>query len=116
MLKILLFFTFIVSSTTLLGQNTRMLPYAIQEGTLNEQFSNLSNLSRSQAGDFKLIRRTNLEIIRKNVLDSISRYQKEIATLKANSSSSSGNISAQRDSLNTLDASLQAENIKTYRV
>ncbi|PRD54122.1 hypothetical protein C5749_11570 [Sphingobacterium gobiense] len=113
MLKKLVFFAFIVLSTTLFGQQKRMLPYAIQEGTLNEQFTNLSNMSRSQAGDFKLIRRTNLEIVRKNVLDSIARYQKEITALKTNTSSSTGTISALRDSVTTLDAALQTERHKT---
>lgn len=90
-----------------------MLPYAIQEGTLNEQFTNLSNMSRSQDADFKLIRRTNLEIIRQNVLDSISRYQKEIAELKTNSSSFTGTITSLRDSVSTLDAALKVEQHKT---
>ncbi len=116
MFKKLLFFAFIVSSTTLFGQNKRMLPYAIQEGTLNEQFNNLSNMSRSQNVDFKLIRRTNLDIVRANVLDSISSYQKEIATLKANSSSSTGTINALQDSVTTLDAALQAEQHKTNSI
>lgn len=116
MLKKLLLFACIVSSTALFGQNKRMLPYAIQEGTLNEQFNNLTNLSRSQAGDFKLIRRTNIEIVRRNVLDSISRYQKEIATLKTNSSSSTGTINALRDSVTTLDAALQVEQHKTNSI
>ena len=113
MLKNLLFLTFTLWSICLFGQNRRMLPYAIQEGTLNEQFTNLSNMSRTQAGDFKLIRRTNLEIMRKNVLDSISGYQKEIASIKNSSASSTSTISALRDSVSTLDAALKAEQHKT---
>lgn len=93
-----------------------MLPYAIQEGTLNEQFNNLNNLSRSQSADFKLIRKTNLEIVRRNVLDSITHYQKEIATLKSNSSSSTGTINALRDSVATLDTALRAEQHKTNSI
>lgn len=115
MLKKLLFVAFIVSSTAIYGQNKRMLPYAIQEGTLNEQFNNISNMSRSQ-GDFKLIRRTNLEIIRKNVLDSISQYQQEITTLKTNSASSTSTISALQDSVSSLDAALQTEQHKTNSI
>ena len=116
MLKKLLFLAFIVSTTAIFGQNKRMLPYAIQEGTLNEQFFNLSNLSRSQNTDFKLIRKANLDILRANVLDSISRYQKEIASLKSNSSSSTGTISALRDSVTTLDAAFKAEQHKTNSI
>ncbi len=116
MLKNLLFLACIMSSLTLFGQNKRMLPYAIQEGTLNEQFNNLNNLSRSQSADFKLIRKTNLEIVRRNVLDSITHYQKEIATLKSNSSSSTGTINALRDSVATLDTALRAEQHKTNSI
>lgn len=116
MLKNLLFLACIMSSITLFGQNNRMLPYAIQEGTLNEQFNNLNNLSRSQNADFKLIRKTNLEIVRRNVLDSITHYRNEIATLKSNSSSSTGTINALRDSVTTLDTALQAEQHKTNSI
>lgn len=116
MLKNLLFLVCIMSSLTLFGQNKRMLPYAIQEGTLNEQFNNLNNLSRSQSADFKLIRKTNLDIVRRNVLDSITRYQKEIATLKSTSSSSTSTINALRDSVATLDTALQAEQHKTNSI
>ena len=93
-----------------------MLPYAIQEGTLNEQFTNLSNMSRSQSGDFKLIRITNLEIMRKNVLDSIAQYQKEINNLTSRSSSSVSTIQSLRDSVQTLDSTLQAEQHKTNSI
>lgn len=116
MLKKLLFFAFTLWAAALFGQNQRMLPYAIQEGTLNEQFTNLSNMSRSQSADFKLIRRTNLEIVRTNVLDSISGYQKEIAALKENSLSSTGTISSLRDSVRVLDVALQAEQHKTNSI
>lgn len=114
MIKKILFLALAVWTTALFGQNNkRMLPYAIQEGTLNEQFTNLSNMSRSQDASFKLIRRTNLEIVRNNVLDSISRYQKEIATLKANSSSSTSTINTLQDSITTLDAALREQEYKT---
>lgn len=113
MLKQFLLVAVTLCSLSLFGQNKPMLPYAIQKGTLNEQFSNLNNLSRSQNVDFKLIRKTNLEIVRKNVLDSIAIYQKEIATLKTNSSSSVTTVKNLRDSVNTLDTELQAEKQKT---
>ncbi len=109
MLKRILLFTFTICTLIAIGQERPMLPYAIQKGTLNEQFINLSNLSRSQDASFKLIRKTNLEIVRKNVLDSISQYQKEIATLVENSSSSTGTIKALKDSVSALDAELQVE-------
>ncbi|WP_437919095.1 hypothetical protein [Sphingobacterium sp. LRF_L2] len=113
MLKQILQFTIILFSFTAFGQTKPMLPYAIQKGTLNEQFINLSNLSKSQNADFKIIRKTNLDIVRTNVLDSISRYQKEIAELKNSSSSSVTTVKNLKDSVTTLDSQLQAEKQKT---
>lgn len=109
MLKRVLLFTFTICVSIAFGQERPMLPYAIQKGTLNEQFINLSNLSRSQDASFKLIRKTNLEIVRRNVLDSIGQYKKEIATLVESSSSSTGTIKALKDSVSSLDADLQIE-------
>ncbi|KGE14996.1 hypothetical protein [Sphingobacterium deserti] len=113
MLKQLLLIAITVCSLSALGQTKPMLPYAIQKGSLSEQFTNLSNLSKSQSADFKIIRKTNLEIVRRNVLDSISVYQKEISTLKANSSSSVTTVKNLKDSVTTLDTQLQAERQKT---
>jgi len=94
------------------------LPQAIQRGTLQEQFTNLSYLSRTHEDDesFKLIRRTNLDILRRNVLDSVARYQKEAANLREQSSSSSGTITALRDSVSGLYAQLQTEKQRTNDV
>ncbi|SJN16245.1 hypothetical protein FM107_00435 [Sphingobacterium sp. JB170] len=109
MLKRILLFTFTICTLAAIGQQKPMLPYAIQKGTLNEQFINLSNLSRSQSVSFKLIRRTNLEIVRKNVLDSVSQYKQQITTLNKNSSSSTATIKSLQDSVTRLDAALQVE-------
>lgn len=100
-------------SLTAFAQNKAMLPYAIQQGSINDQFTNLTNLSRSQDVDFKLIRKANIEIVRKNVLDSIAGYQKEISDLKHNSSSSVGTVKGLQDSVTTLSSQLQAEQQKT---
>jgi len=113
MLKHYFIFALTLSCFLVIGQNKPMLPYAIQQGTLQEQFTNLSNLSRSQDVDFKIIRKANLEIVRKNVLDSISHYQKEIASLKQQSSSSAGTVKSLQDSVSSLDTQLQAEKQKT---
>ncbi len=113
MLKRFLLVTITACSLSVFGQTKPMLPYAIQKGSLSEQFLNLSNLSKSQNADFKIIRKTNLEIVRRNVLDSISVYQKEIGELKANSSSSVTTVKNLKDSVTTLDTQLKAEQQKT---
>lgn len=116
MYKLSVFFLLILSSIVVSAQNKAMLPYAIQTGTLDQQFINITNMSRSQDSDFKLIRKTNLEIIRNNVKDSIKRYTKEIADLKSSSSSSTTTISSLKDSLSTVKAELSFEKTKTESI
>lgn len=114
-LRIKHYFVFLFTLLTFCsyGQTRTGLPYAIQQGTLNSQFTNITNMSRSFDGDFKLIRKTNLEIIRKNVIDSITQYQTEISSLKKNASSAVNSVQSLRDSVNTLTADLAVEMAKT---
>ncbi|WP_164109328.1 MULTISPECIES: hypothetical protein [Sphingobacterium] len=80
---------------------------------LTTQFQVLLAQSRSQDADFKIIRKSNIEIIQKNVSDSISKYTKEIASLKNNSSSSVATVKGLRDSLGSVQTELQTEKQKT---
>lgn len=80
---------------------------------LTTQFQTLLAQSRSQDADFKIIRKSNIEIIQKNVNDSISKYTKEIASLKSSSSSSVSNLATLKDSLTTVQAELHTEKQKT---
>jgi len=118
MLKHCFLSVFTLLSLVCAGQSGRSLPQAIQRGTLQEQFANLSYLSRTHEDDdsFKLIRRTNLDILRRNVLDSVVRYRKEAADLKEQSASSTGTITALLDSVSGLNAQLQTEKQRTNNV
>lgn len=80
---------------------------------LQSQFQVLLAQSRNLESDYKMIRKSNIEIIQKNVGDSISKYTKEIASLKANSSSSVSTVTNLRDSLQTTQAELSVEKNKT---
>ncbi|MGN0002585.1 MAG: hypothetical protein ACI35V_04045 [Sphingobacterium composti] len=80
---------------------------------LQTQFQVLLSQSRSQDTDFKLIRKSNIEIIQKNVADSITKYTKEIASLKSNSSSSVQQLQSLKDSVQMLSENLQVEQQKT---
>lgn len=80
---------------------------------LTTQFQVLLAQSRSQDADFKIIRKSNIDIIQKNVSDSISKYTKEIASLKSNSSSSIATVTGLRDSLSSVQTELQTEKQKT---
>lgn len=107
-LTVILFFVTITS----FGQLT--LQQKLQSNLpLNAQFQTLLSQSRNQDGDFKIIRRSNIEIIQKNVADSISKYTKELATLKSNSSSSIQQVQTLKDSVANLSESLSVERAKT---
>lgn len=107
-LTVILFFVTITS----FGQLT--LQQKLQTNLpLNAQFQTLLSQSRNQDGDFKIIRRSNIEIIQKNVADSISKYTKELATLKSNSSSSIQQVQTLKDSVANLSESLSVERAKT---
>ncbi|MCA5003856.1 hypothetical protein [Sphingobacterium bovistauri] len=80
---------------------------------LNAQFQALLLQSRSQDADFKVIRKSNVEIIQKNVADSISKYTKELAALKSNSSSSVQQVQLLKDSVTNLSENLKIEQSKT---
>ncbi|ERJ58571.1 hypothetical protein [Sphingobacterium paucimobilis] len=80
---------------------------------LNTQFQVLLAQSRSQDADFKIVRKSNIEIIQKNVNDSISKYTKEIASLKSSSSSSIATVTGLKDSLHSVQSELLTEKQKT---
>lgn len=81
---------------------------ALKKGTLESQFQQLSYISRT-SGDYKLIRRENLDLVKVNVLDSIQGYRKQIASLKDASSSHEGSTKALQDSIRTLKEQVTAE-------
>ena len=103
-----------------------LISYAQQQPTLQQklrselslqaQFQTLLNQSRSQDADFKVIRKSNVEIIQRNVSDSVSQYRKEIAELKNSSSTSTQQIQALKDSVEVLSADLTDERSKTNSI
>lgn len=113
MYKLLLFFIIGFLSLNSYAQQLTLQQKLQSNLPLQTQFQVLLNQSRSQDADFKLIRKSNIEIIQKNVADSISKYTKEIATLKSNSSSSVQQLQSLKDSVQTLSESLHVEQQKT---
>ncbi|MGH2622986.1 MAG: hypothetical protein ACRDE7_04905 [Sphingobacterium sp.] len=108
LLSIILFFW--VLSPTVVGQT---LQQKLMTSSLDSQFVYLNLQSRSQDASFKIIRKTNLDIIRRNVKDSLNTYRKQIVELKNNASSSVENIQSLKDSVNNLSSSLALEVKKT---
>lgn len=80
---------------------------------LQAQFDAIIAQSKTIDVDFKAVRKTNIEIIQKNVSDSIAKYTKEIATLKNSSASSVSNLTSIQDSLKTAQQELTIERQKT---
>lgn len=105
-----LFLLFCVSSSTLFGQT---LQQKLKTAPLDSQFVYLNLQSRNQDKDFKIIRKTNLDIIRQNVKDSLSIYKKQISGLKGDASSTEGSLQTLQDSVTNLSAALQTEQQKT---
>lgn len=111
LLSIILLFW--VLSPTVVGQT---LQQKLMTSSLDSQFVYLNAQSRSQDASFKIIRKTNLDIIRRNVKDSLSTYRKQIAELKNNASSSVQNIQGLKDSVTNLSNSLEIEEKKTNSI
>ncbi len=101
---------FLVLTPTVFGQT---LQQKLRTTSLDSQFVVLNLQSRSQDADFKIIRKSNLDIIRQNVKDSLSKYKKEITELNGSASSSAGSIKGLKDSVQTLTSALELEQNKT---
>jgi len=101
---------FWVLTPSLFGQT---LQQKLKTSPVDSQFVYLNLQSRNQDKDFKIIRKTNLDIIRQNVKDSLSFYKKQISELKGDASSSEGSIQGLQDSVKTLSTALEQEQQKT---
>ena len=113
MTKFILSTIFILFSTISFSQQPTLQQKLQSNLPLNTQFQVLLAQSKSQDVDFKVIRKSNIEIIQKNVSDSIAKYTNEIASLKSNSSSSGQQLQNLKDSVQNLSQSLQIEQNKT---
>lgn len=108
----LIFTTFLSFAQT---PNRPTLPYALN-GPVDSQFYYINALSRSQDASFKIIRRTNLDILKNNTLDTINKLKTEITELREASSSHVGTTTALRDSISTLETELQTERQRTNSI
>lgn len=101
---------FWVLSPSVFGQT---LQQKLRTTTLDSQFVYLNLQSKSQGPDFKVVRKGNLDIIRQNAKDSLSKYKKQISELNGTANNSAGNIKSLQDSVQSLSSALQAEQSKT---
>lgn len=116
MKNLLVFTVFIFSIFNSIAQQPTLQEQLQSETDINTQFQLLLNMSRNQDASFKLIRRSNIEIIQKNVKDSLSTYKKEITELKELTSSASGTIQNLQDTVSSLQKELDTEKQKTATI
>jgi hypothetical protein len=116
MRKLLVFAVFIFTASILTAQQPTLQQKLQTEGDISTQFQLLLSQSRNMDSDFKLIRRSNVEIIQRNVADSLATYKKEIVTLKNMTSTSGSTIQSLQDSVTSLANQLHTEKQKTASI
>jgi len=113
MLKTLLSAIILLTAVNSFSQQLTLQQKLQSNLNLDSQFQVLLAQSKTLETDFKVVRKTNIEIIQKNVSDSIAKYTKEIAALKNSSSSSVETVTSLRDSLQATQSELAIETAKT---
>jgi hypothetical protein len=116
MRKLLVFAVLIFTASILTAQQPTLQQKLQTEGDISTQFQLLLSQSRNMDSDFKLIRRSNVEIIQRNVADSLATYKKEIVTLKNMTSTSGSTIQSLQDSVTSLANQLHTEKQKTASI
>jgi predicted Holliday junction resolvase-like endonuclease len=91
-------------STTLLVLSFSFILTAQETNTLPEQFDNIVNNSNSYQ-DFKVVKKTSLETLKRSVVDSISVYQQALAQMQSE-------IESQKIENNLLQTNLSEKNTK----
>lgn len=112
MLRLLYTLTFLLYFSTSFSQKIN-LQEALAKSPVDSQFYYLSAMSRSQDADFKIIRKTNLAKIRRNVLDTVNGLRTEITALHSTNSSAASTLKNLKDSVQNLQVQLNQEKIKT---
>lgn len=79
---------------------------SLTSGTIDSQFDHLISISRSQSVVL-IVRRANLDIIRKNVADSLVAYRQQLADMSAAIKQEQGETTALSDSLLLVEDKLQ---------
>ena len=93
------------------NQAYKYSPEGLKKGSIANQFEHLNYISKNNY-DYKMVRKTNLEIIKRNVVDTVSKLQKEINTLKSTSSNYGSTTKGLQDSVQILKDQLAQEQEK----
>lgn len=105
-LKSLLFFTFLMASFSLTAQETESnAPQgSLDSGTIESQFDYINSTSNNFQ-EYKVVRRTNLDKIKANVLDSLKVFKDQVGIVNKQLTEQKASI----DDLNTQLTTSQAE-------
>lgn len=114
-LAILLFIGLFIHTLAFPQQTSSTRRGSLTSGTIDSQFIYLNQISRSQ-DDFKLIRRINLETVRKNVADSLRQLRTEIAASASTITGQQGQIATLADSLASTQEQLRVSEGNQDRV
>ncbi len=101
-----------VTTPTQANDAYKYSPDGLRKGSLANQFDHLNYISKNNY-DFKMVRKTNLDIVKRNVIDTVAKLHKEISTLKSSSSNYTSNTKNLQDSIQTLKDQLAQEQQKT---
>ena len=101
-----------VTATQQTNNAYKYSPDGLRKGSLANQFDHLNYISKNNY-DFKMVRKSNLDIVKKNVVDTVAKLHKEINSLKSTSSNYSSNTKNLQDSIQTLKDQLAQEQQKT---
>ncbi|MCS4225090.1 hypothetical protein [Sphingobacterium sp. BIGb0165] len=101
-----------VTATQQANDAYKYSPDGLRKGSLANQFDHLNYISKNNY-DFKMVRKTNLDIVKKNVVDTVAKLRKEINTLKSSSSNYTSNTKNLQDSIQLLKDQLAQEQQKT---
>jgi len=101
-----------VTATQQANDAYKYSPDGLKKGSLANQFDHLNYISKNNY-DFKMVRKSNLDIVKRNVVDTVAKLHKEINSLKSSSSNYSSNTKNLQDSIQTLKDQLAQEQQKT---
>lgn len=114
-LAIFLLFGLFVHTLAFPQQTSSVRRGSLNSGTIDSQFIYLNQISRTQ-DDFKLIRRVNLETVRKNVADSLRELRNDINESGTTIRSQQSQIAALTDSLESTREQLRVSESQQDRV
>lgn len=96
---VFLWFSWAPATAQQTNQTTTRITGSLTSGTIDSQFFYINRISRTQDG-MKLIRRNNLDLIQKNIADTLKRFRQEVALHQDSITGLSKEIIAYRDSIN----------------